>query len=94
MGCGSDSVVRARGLGGRLAELCSGGASVWRLSSREVPVMATVRRPAMGSLVVAVLMLCTSSIVHAVGVAKSVNVSVRAKWEGTSLLLEAGLVSV
>ncbi|KAG0591180.1 hypothetical protein KC19_1G156300 [Ceratodon purpureus] len=57
-----------------------------------MPVMATVRRPTMGSLLVAVLgvLLCASSGVRALGVAKSVNVSVRAKWEGTPLLLEAG----
>lgn len=43
------------------------------------------------SVAVVGLLLCTSSGAHALGLAKSVNVSVRAKWEGTSLLLEAGL---
>ncbi|XP_024372023.1 UDP-glucose:glycoprotein glucosyltransferase isoform X2 [Physcomitrium patens] len=42
------------------------------------------------SVAVVGLLLCTSSGAHALGLAKSVNVSVRAKWEGTSLLLEAG----
>lgn len=37
------------------------------------------------------LLLCTSANVRAVSFGKSVNVSVRAKWEGTSILLEAGL---
>lgn len=50
----------------------------------------------MGSLLrycsVVVLVLLWTSNVRAVSVGKSVNVSVRAKWEGTSLLLEAGLV--
>jgi hypothetical protein len=39
-----------------------------------------------------VVALYIASPASALGsVAKSVNVSVRAKWEGTSLLLEAGL---
>lgn len=46
------------------------------------------------SVVVLGLLLCSSSAnVHAVSFGKNVNVSVRAKWEGTSLLLEAGLDS-
>jgi hypothetical protein len=45
----------------------------------------------MGALLWLAVLLCASSTARAVGVAKSVHVSVRAKWEGTSLLLEAGL---
>ena len=54
-------------------------------------LMAVGRRPAMSALLWLAVLLCASSTVRAVGVAKSVHVSVRAKWECTSLLLEAGL---